>query len=896
VIDFGIAKATTDQRLTDQTVFTAAEQFLGTPAYMSPEQAEMSGLDIDTRSDIYSLGVLLYELLTGHTPFDTRELARSSLDEVRRIIREQEPLRPSTRLTQSSKGERLLRNQHPGIHRDLDWIVMKCMEKDRTRRYATANGLAAELERYLNKEPVVARPPSTVYRIHTAFRKHKLAFASVSAVLVSLVFGLSASMWETLKASRAEREARHQAYISSMNLARQAWEDNNLGRLRSLLDETAAYSDRGFEWYYWQRQAHLELRTFRGHLGPVMDVCFSPDGGRVLTASLDGTARVWDATQGTELRRLTGHHGAVTSASWSTDGQHIVTANADGTAAVWDAASGTHLQWFKGHDGRLTSTRFSPDGQYIVTGSVDKTARVWRVATGEKVFSLPHHATVWTVAFSPDGKQIVTGSADEKAMLWDAVTGLVLRTNEPPTAQIVRNAAGPLMFFAGFSPDGHSIVTLSQNLVANLWDATTGTWRFEIRGNAHWLSPRQFEVPLAANFSPDGRQLIVGGLDFSAKVWRLDHPTNLFTLKGHEAEITSTAFSPDGRRIATGSYDHTAKIWSAADSTDSLSLGLQTNVVSGAAFSPDGQRIATASWDGTAMVWDAANGERLLTLDHGANAVWSVGFSPDGGRIVTGAKDGYFRVWDAFAGRELLRIKAHAREIHSVVFSRDGKRILTAAADWTAALWDASTGRILHRLPHNQRFVTAAFSRDGERIATVCFDGDRNTLEDATAGVWDADTGRKLFSLQDCRNGFFGVAFSPDGRYLVTGSIDWTATVWNASNGKKLLVLEGHHGQVINVAVSPDSRRIFTGGFDNTTRVWDSTTGQELLTLKGTIFVAPGISPDGRRIIAGPEPPLVMWTIASPDQVSKWRNEERLAAERIETERREREMADIRGR
>ena len=215
VIDFGIAKAT-DQRLTDKTLFTAFEQFIGTPAYMSPEQAEMSGLDIDTRSDIYALGVLLYELLTGKTPFDAKELLAAGMEEMRRTIREKEPVRPSTRLSTMLEGELTTTAKHRQtdapklvhlLRGDLDWIVMKCLEKDRTRRYETANGLAMDVKRHLGNEPVVARPPSQLYRFQKLARRNKVAFVAGTAVIFALIGGLAVSTWMFARERQARRAA-----------------------------------------------------------------------------------------------------------------------------------------------------------------------------------------------------------------------------------------------------------------------------------------------------------------------------------------------------------------------------------------------------------------------------------------------------------------------------------------------------------------------------------------------------------------------------------------------------------------------------------------------------------------------------------------------------------------
>src|SRR5256886_9908100 len=215
VIDFGVAKATTDQRLTDKTVFTAFEMLIGTPAYMSPEQATLSSVDVDTRTDIYSLGVLLYELLTSSTPFETEELLKAGLDEIRKVIREQEPPRPSTRLSKMTEANLTTIAQHRrsepprlirAISGDLDWIVMKALEKDRTRRYETASGMAADVNRYLNNEPVVARPPSTAYRFQKAIRRNKLVFGAATAVVAALLAGIAISTWKTVQARKAQRE------------------------------------------------------------------------------------------------------------------------------------------------------------------------------------------------------------------------------------------------------------------------------------------------------------------------------------------------------------------------------------------------------------------------------------------------------------------------------------------------------------------------------------------------------------------------------------------------------------------------------------------------------------------------------------------------------------------
>ena len=907
VIDFGIAKAT-EGRLTDNTVYTQLHQFIGTPAYMSPEQAEISGLDIDTRSDIYSLGVLLYELLAGSTPFDAQELMASGIDAMRKTIREKEPVRPSTRLATlpgealTTTAKRRSADTSKLLHQlrgDLDWIVMKCLEKDRTRRYETANGLAFDLKRHLNNEPVLARPPSAAYKLHKAIRRNKLAFGAGAAVVAALVAGLSLAAigWRETRverdsalqarageeaqrkaAQRAQesetsirREVEHDLYAAKMNLAQLAWDQNNIGRLRQLLAETQDSPYRGFEWYYWQPKTHLAGMILRGHLDAVFSVAFSPDGQRIVTGSIDDTGKVWEAASGKELLTLKGHSAGIMSVAFSPDGQQVATGSLDGTAKVWDTASGKELFTLRGrsaavfvggfNEDPVNSTHFSPDGHRIAAGINDGTVKVWEAAGGKELFTLRgHNGGVNSVAFSPDGQRLVTGSDDDTARVWEAATGEELLTR--------KGHSSPVQSVA-FSADGGRIATGSLDGTAKVWEAASGKERLTFKGHSRGV--------FSAAFSPDGQWIVTGSLDGTAKVWEAASGKELLAFKGHSGGILSAAFSSDGRRIITGSADRTAAVWDvanglSADKTGGNLLTLQGHGgwIGSAAVSPDGKRIVTGSSDKTAKVWEAASGKDLLTLAGHSGWIVSLTFSPDGKRIVTGSVDKTAKVWEVASGREVLTLTGHSATIRSVAFSPDGQWIATGSDDKTAKVCEAASGReLLTLMGHSAAISSVAFSPDGKRIVTGS--------SDKTAKVWEAASGKDLLTITGHSNGIHSADFSPDGNRIVTTSGDKTAKVWEATSGNELLTLTGHSSYILAAAFSPDGQRIVTASEDATAKVWEAASGRELLTLMGhsAIIGSVAFSPDGQRIVTGSgDGTAKVWEAATKEQVAQWQAEE----------------------
>ena len=678
-----------------------------------------------------------------------------------------------------------------------------------------------------------------ILRERQAERRRRLVAQGIAASMTVLAILASGAGWLAYQKQLEAVFARDQTLQGEMRLLTQAAAERlkagNVSGTQGIILEVLANReaqgpDRAAAVSVFQemRANDAQVAVLSGHGGLVYTAAYSPDGTRIVTASSDKTARIWDAVTGAEITVLSGHGDIVSTAAYSPDGRRIVTASSDKTARIWDAVTGAQLAVLSGHGDAVASAGYSPDGRRIVTASDDKTARIWDAATGAQLAVLSGHSDhVASAAYSPDGRRIVTASSDKTARIWDAASGAQLA---------VLSGHSDHVNSAAYSPDGRRIVTASYDKTARIWDAATAAQLAVLSGHS-------FAV-LSATYSPDGRRIVTASGDKTARLWDAATTAQLAVFSEHGDAVDSAAYSPDGRRIVTASYDKTARIWDASSGAQLTVLPGHGNVVLSAAYSPDSRRIVTASMDKTARIWDASSGAQLAVLSGHSNYVYSAAFSPDGRRVVTASADKTGRLWDAATGAQLAVLSGHSADVVSAAYSPDGKRIITASADKTARIWDVVTSAQLAVLSgHSDIVASAAYSPDGRRIVTASYD--------KTARIWDAATGAQLAVMFGHDNVVSFVSYSPDGKRIVTASADKTARIWDAVTSAQLIVLSGYSRGFSSAAYSPDGRRIVTASSDKTARLWDAATGAQLAVLSGhgDRVNSAAYSPDGRRIV-----------------------------------------------
>jgi WD40 repeat protein/DNA-directed RNA polymerase subunit RPC12/RpoP len=893
IMDFGLAK-----RTDEDSSMTGDGSILGTPAYMSPEQARGETDRVGPHSDQYSLGVVLYELLTGKRPFE------GPPHSVVAQVAGQVPPAP--------------RKLNARIPEDLEAICQQAMEKEPENRYSDLSAMTADLDRWLSGRETMARPIGRFERLTRWCKRNPMVAGLTVALLVVMFAGTVVSLnfavaargeqriaqeerdnaeaarraaeqsqedaEDAAKAARKSQEQESQARRTAENRLVESY----LARGRSLCERGDVHH--GMLWLArsleilpthaddlqhairmnlatWQQQLRVRRRVLQ-HNGRVRSVAFSPDDKIILTGSWDHTVRLWDASTGTPIGQPLQHPDTVHAAAFSPDGKTILTGCRDKIARLWDAATQKPVGEPLKHKDYVLAVAFSPDGMRILTGGKGKIARLWDAATRMPVAEpMKHPGWILDVTFSPDGETIVTACDDGSARFWDAVT-------LKPVGEPLKHPSG--VRGIAFSPDGKRIVTACGDKTVRLWDSMTRelygwplkhdsrvdfatfspdgetvvtacqdgkVWQFDAKSLERHSRPlHHVNHVQAVSFSSDGKTVLTGCADGTASLWDSAVVETIGHTIKHENQVRAVAFSSDGKRILTGCADGTARIWNA---TTAEAIGRpfpHPPIVQAVAFSPDGKRVLTGGRDATARIWDAATGEAVGAPLRHEQRVLGVDFSPDGALILTGSRDHTARLWDAATGTPIGHPLQHQNIVYAVAFSPDGKTILTGCSDNSARLWDAATLKpVGEPLKHRGIVQGIAFSPDGGKVATAASDG--------TARLWDARSGEPIGqALRHRVAGLFDVAFSPDGNSVVTAS-NAGAQLWDATSGIRIGRLMRHHNRVRAVAFSPDGEYILSGSDDTIAQFWKVPTPVEgspdRIALWVQVIAGMGLNADG---------------------------------------------------
>jgi WD40 repeat protein/tRNA A-37 threonylcarbamoyl transferase component Bud32 len=876
VTDFGLAK-----NLAGDSQLTGTGQVMGTPSYMPPEQAQGKIHAIGPAADIYSLGAILYCLLTGRPPFQ----APSVLETLKQVV-EQEPVSP--------------RQLNPALDRDLETICLKCLEKEPGKRYGSASLLSEDLRRFLRGEPIQARPAGPLERTWRWCRRNP-ALASAIGLAAAAVMTVTA-----LSIAFAVSQSRSNAKLTVANVDL----SHEQGRTQTALDNT-------------QRLA-AELALDKGQLlgeqgdanGALLwmarSLKLAPADAGKLQAVTRSNLGFW-RTRINPLRAILRHNAQVFAVAFTADGKTHLTGDANGTVQLWDATTGEQIPKRIGEPLQYSGDKtfrvaFSPDGKSVLTGGADSNAHLWDMATGKEKWKRDLGGWIRTAAFSSDGRLLigVVGSQGEWAQLWSVATG------EPLSPRLKHE---DVVLAVAFSPDGKTFVTESGVPdrgpgVARFWDAD---------GKESRKPPEQPSGALGVAFSPDGKKLLTGHFDGKARLWDLSTDQQLLTPPMHEALIRHVAFSPDGRILLTGSYDFTARLWDAATGKPLSPPLHHGDMVKSVAFSPDGTTFLTGAMDNTARVWEVAgNSSVAAELPHD-EPFFPLSFSPDRQTIMTRDAHQSVRLRNAVSGELLGEPLRHEYLVTAGAFSPDHKTAVTvgekktagARATTTTRIWNVATGKPIEPPLEHDAVTAVAYSPDGKtavtggsgeaqlweattgakmkirlrlfsnehRVSAVAFSPDGKTILAGgsvfLARLWDAAGDERPMRLT---NMVAAEAFSCDGKTILTGSTDSTARLWEAATGKQIGPPLTHQGAVNAVAFSLDGRTVLTGSRDKTARLWDVATGKPL----GPPLLHPGpvkevaFWHDGKTVVtAGEDKSAQFWQLSTPvegdaEQLELW--------------------------
>jgi WD40 repeat protein/serine/threonine protein kinase len=883
ITDFGLAKRLDNDELAGRRSHQSGD-LVGTPSYMAPEQARDNGLTVGPAADVYALGAILYELLTGRPPFR----GPTPVDTVLQVLHD-DPVQPSS-----------FRSDLP---RDLETICLKCLAKDPGRRYESAQALADDLYRFRKGQPITARPIAIhEYVWKWARRRPSSAALICLAVLMAVIaYSTITWLWHDARTARDDMEiqrekaevarrneadhrgkARTSLYFSRVAQSQLQWRLNDFhGAEQSLakcLPGGDEIDDRGWEWHYLQGLMHNDLFTLpNAHSGLGGSVAYDRTGKRIATVisgpqvgetPQPSQVRLWDARTGGLVKIWTGP-GSLDRVTFDPNGGKLALASADGVVLMWYAETGEEILRQPMHQGKVWALVFSPDGKSVASAGEDGRVKLWESKTGRIRHDIrAHPQDVHSVSFHPYKPILASGSADTTVKLWDVNTGKEINA--------FRGHKHAILCVA-FSPDGESLVSASGNGNLKIWDVESGRITQSLTSDTGGV--------LNVVYSPDGRYLAKAGKDGSVRIWHLTTGVERMAFRGHTNPVEWVAFSPDCQRVASISPgDGLAKVWDLTRHPEHATFARTDKDVEAITFVDDGKGLMSITAEGKLQVWDTSTGmlkrERLFALNQcAASPAVLMSLSSAGRYLAARSVDDprVVRCWNTVTGIEVCAYHGHIYPVCCIHFSQDGRYLATCACESADGqneikIWDAVSGKALATKSGKGRLFHVAFTPDSEVLAWSGQIG-RSTL-------WQWKSTSKSFEIVSHQGDVTAISFSPDGKLLSTaGMEDRRVKVWDVASILKGNCKEKHTlaapTLICDLAFSPDNRRLAAISRDKL-RMWDVETGHEALTLHGANqrYWDPPFSP---RVAFSPDGTLLAGTNWN-ESISLWE------APRLDTE------------